>query len=138
MSENNPRDNKSPGINEHLSSFPDSEGHFGVYGGRFVSEILMQALDELEKEYERLCHDDEFQAELKSDLANYVGRASPLYFAKRLTEESGGAKIFLKREDLNHTLLCSLKREFTVIMGTWSLAYWYCDCTMRLGVSGKY
>jgi tryptophan synthase beta chain len=103
MSENSAGDNKSPGINEHLSSFPDSEGHFGIYGGRFVSEILMRALDELEKEYERLRHDDEFQAELNSDLAHYVGRASPLYFAKRLTEKSGGAKIFLKREDLNHT-----------------------------------
>ncbi len=91
------------GVNERISSFPDDAGHFGIYGGRFVSEILMQALSELKSEYERLCHDDVFQAELKSDLANYVGRSSPLYYAKRLTTLGGGAKIFLKREDLNHT-----------------------------------
>ncbi|MCZ6501367.1 MAG: tryptophan synthase subunit beta [Gammaproteobacteria bacterium] len=86
-----------------MSSFPDDDGHFGIYGGRFVSEILMQALSELKSEYERLCHDETFQAELKSDLANYVGRSSPLYYAQRLTTLSGGAKIYLKREDLNHT-----------------------------------
>ena len=91
------------GENEHLFSFPDDEGHFGIYGGRFVSEILMQALAELETEYERLRHDPQFQAELHSDLEHYVGRASPLYFAERLTDYAGGAKIFLKREDLNHT-----------------------------------
>ena len=91
------------GVNERISSFPDDDGHFGIYGGRFVSEILMQALSELKSEYERLCHDDAFQAELKSDLANYVGRSSPLYYAQRLTSSSGGAKIYLKREDLNHT-----------------------------------
>ncbi len=91
------------GANERLFSFPDETGHFGVFGGKFVSEILMQALDELEKEYERLRTDKKFQAELKSDLANYVGRASPLYYAERLTSFAGGAKIYLKREDLNHT-----------------------------------
>ena len=91
------------GVNEQISSFPDDTGHFGVYGGRFVSEILMQALDELNSEYERLSRDDAFQAELKSDLSHYVGRASPLYFAERLTDMAGGAKIYLKREDLNHT-----------------------------------
>lgn len=103
MSEEHPQKNRNAGVNEHLSSLPDSDGHFGIYGGRFVSEILMQALAELEKEYERLRHDERFQAELKSDLTHYVGRASPLYFAERLTTKSGGAKIFLKREDLNHT-----------------------------------
>ncbi len=91
------------GVNEQISSFPDDTGHFGVYGGRFVSEILMQALEELNNEYERLRHDEAFQAELKSDMSHYVGRASPLYFAQRLTDMAGGAKIYLKREDLNHT-----------------------------------
>jgi tryptophan synthase beta chain len=93
----------SDGINEALSSLPDSEGHFGVYGGRFVAETLMQALEELTVEYERLQQDEIFQAELKSDLKHYVGRESPLYLAERLTKECGGAKIYLKREDLNHT-----------------------------------
>ncbi len=91
------------GINENLKSQPDLSGHFGVFGGKFVSEILMQALTELESEYRRLQHDKQFQAELKSDLEHYVGRSSPLYFAERLTSEAGGAKIYLKREDLNHT-----------------------------------
>ncbi len=91
------------GINEMLSLLPDSEGHFGVYGGRFVAETLMQALEELSVEYERLRHDEIFQAELKSDLKYYVGRETPLYLAERLTTECGGAKIYLKREDLNHT-----------------------------------
>lgn len=91
------------GSNEDLTAFPDSEGHFGVYGGRFVSEILMGALDELDREYRRLRNDDAFVADLNSDLANYVGRPSPLYFAERLTNYAGGARILLKREDLNHT-----------------------------------
>ena len=94
------------GANEKLLSFPDGDGHFGIYGGRFVSEILMQALAELESEYERLRHLDVFKAELKSDLEHYVGRTSPLYFAERLTAHSGGAKIYLKREDLNHRSFC--------------------------------
>ena len=93
----------SDGINEALSSLPDSEGHFGQYGGRFVAETLMHALEELSIEYERLRHDETFQAELESDLKYYVGRESPLYLAERLTKECGGAKIYLKREDLNHT-----------------------------------
>ncbi len=96
-------DKRHEGANERLFSFPDEAGHFGVFGGKFVSEILMAALDELEKEYERLRTDEKFQAELKSDLSNYVGRASPLYFAQRLTTYAGGARIYLKREDLNHT-----------------------------------
>jgi tryptophan synthase beta chain len=86
-----------------FSQFPDANGHFGIYGGRFVSETLVFALDELESAYQRLRHDPSFQAEFDHDLAHYVGRPSPLYYAKRWSEEVGGAKIFLKREDLNHT-----------------------------------
>lgn len=88
---------------EDLKSVPDESGHFGIYGGRFVSEILMNALDELEKTYARLSVDKDFQQELARDLAHYVGRPSPLYFAERLTNSIGGARIYLKREDLNHT-----------------------------------
>ena len=83
--------------------FPDEEGRFGIFGGRFVSETLIHALDELEDIYYRLKDDPSFQAEFDKDLAHYVGRPSPLYFAERWTRELGGAKIFLKREDLNHT-----------------------------------
>lgn len=86
-----------------FSSMPDERGHFGRYGGRFVSETLMAALDQLEDIYDRLSVDADFQAEFDKDLAHYVGRPSPLYFAERLTQELGGAKIYLKREDLNHT-----------------------------------
>ncbi len=91
------------GKNEKLTTMPDDTGHFGVYGGRFVSEILMGALQELEREYNRLKIDPTFQAEFASDLASYVGRPSPLYYAERLTRTLGGARILLKREDLNHT-----------------------------------
>ena len=91
------------GINESLTSFPDSAGHFGAFGGRFVSETLMGALDELTEAYDSLKVDPAFLAELASDFEHYVGRSSPLYFAERLTERAGGAKIWLKREDLNHT-----------------------------------
>lgn len=82
---------------------PDARGHFGPYGGRFVSETLMGALEELEQVYEKLWRDPEFQAEFDKDLAHYVGRPSPLYHAERLSRELGGAQIYLKREDLNHT-----------------------------------
>ncbi len=82
---------------------PDDNGHFGIYGGRFVSETLSAALDELEGLYSKLSQDPDFQAEFDKDLAHYVGRPSPLYFAEQLTEHCGGAKIYLKREDLNHT-----------------------------------
>jgi tryptophan synthase beta chain len=78
-------------------------GRFGVYGGRYVPETLMAALVELEREYEKAKADAAFQAELASLLKDYAGRPTPLYFAKRLTEELGGAKIYLKREDLLHT-----------------------------------
>lgn len=82
---------------------PDQRGHFGPYGGRFVSETLMDALQELEELYARLSADAAFQAEFDRDLAFYVGRPSPLYLAERLTAQIGGAQIYLKREDLNHT-----------------------------------
>lgn len=82
---------------------PNASGHFGIHGGRFVSETLTAALDELTQTYLKLRNDPEFLAAFDSDLAHYVGRPSPLYFAKRLTEQCGGAQIWLKREDLNHT-----------------------------------
>lgn len=84
-------------------AMPDSKGHFGIYGGRFVSETLMHALDELEEIYTRAKTNPEFIEEFDKDLAHYVGRPSPLYLAERYTKELGGAKIYLKREDLNHT-----------------------------------
>ncbi|MFK7831122.1 MAG: tryptophan synthase subunit beta [Congregibacter sp.] len=82
---------------------PDADGHFGAYGGKFVAETLMAALAELEAVYRRLSKDADFQREFDEDLAHYVGRPSPLYEAKRWSDEVGGARIFLKREDLNHT-----------------------------------
>lgn len=82
---------------------PDAQGHFGPYGGVFVGETLMHALDELKAEYERCRQDPDFQAEFHRELKHYVGRPSPIYFAERLSREIGGARIFLKREDLNHT-----------------------------------
>jgi tryptophan synthase beta chain len=84
-------------------NLPDAQGHFGPYGGRFVPETLMHPLQELEAEYFRAQHDQEFQRELSYYLTEFVGRPTPLYFAERLTKELGGAKIYLKREDLNHT-----------------------------------
>lgn len=85
------------------SAVPDEKGHFGDYGGRFVSETLISALDELQAAYQSLKNDPTFQAEFDADLAHYVGRPSPLYHAERWSREIGGAQIFLKREDLNHT-----------------------------------
>ena len=84
-------------------NLPDAQGHFGPYGGRFVPETLMHPLQELEAEYFRAQHDPAFQKELAYYLKEFVGRPTPLYFAERLTKELGGAKIYLKREDLNHT-----------------------------------
>ncbi|AMD00371.1 MULTISPECIES: tryptophan synthase subunit beta [Halomonas] len=86
-----------------LTRLPDARGHFGAYGGRFVSETLSFALDDLEKAYLSLRDDPEFQAEFDYDLAHYVGRPSPLYHAERWSKQLGGAQIWLKREDLNHT-----------------------------------
>ena len=84
-------------------NFPDINGFFGEYGGKFVPETLMYALDELETTYNQLKDDPAFIDEFYKDLSHFVGRPSPLYFAKRLTEHYGGGKIWLKREDLNHT-----------------------------------
>jgi len=84
-------------------SIPGKSGHFGKYGGKFVPETLMPALEQLEKEYLKAKEDPKFNEELKYYLREYVGRPSPLYYAKRLTEKLNGAKIYLKREDLNHT-----------------------------------
>ncbi len=85
------------------AAFPDARGHFGPYGGRFVAETLMGALDELQAVYEKYMKDPEFLAELDTDLKQFVGRPSPLYHAERMSRELGGAQVYLKREDLNHT-----------------------------------
>ena len=95
-------------VTEHLSrnSFrtgPDERGHFGLYGGRFVAETLMPLILELEQAYSKAKADPKFQQEMDGHLATYVGRPSPLYFAERLTQHCGGAKIYFKREELNHT-----------------------------------
>ncbi len=86
-----------------LTQVPDARGRFGPYGGRFVPETLMFALEQLTTAYAEARHDPAFQRELSECLRDYVGRPSPLYFARRLTAEAGGARIYLKREDLNHT-----------------------------------
>lgn len=90
-------------IDVDYSKYPDKNGRFGDYGGRFVSETLISALDELQAVYQKLKNDASFQAEFDSDLAHYVGRPSPLYHAKRWSLQLGGAQIYFKREDLNHT-----------------------------------
>ncbi|MBE0504780.1 MAG: tryptophan synthase subunit beta [Desulfuromonadales bacterium] len=86
-----------------MYTYPDIKGHFGQFGGRYVAETLMPALLELEEAYRLAQADPAFQQEINYYLTHYVGRPSPLYFARRLTEQLGGAKIYLKREDLNHT-----------------------------------
>ena len=83
--------------------FPDKEGRFGIYGGRYVAETLIPALEELSREYYSIRDTKRFQKELQNDLRYFVGRPSPLYFAKSWTKKLGGAQIYLKREDLNHT-----------------------------------
>ncbi len=85
------------------NQYPDERGHFGRFGGLFVAETLMGPLQELREAYERFSKDPEFQKEFDRDLQHYVGRPSPVYFAERLTQKIGGAQIWLKREDLNHT-----------------------------------
>lgn len=85
------------------SQLPDARGHFGPYGGRYVPETLMAPLEELEQAYHAARQDPAFQAELKDLMANYAGRPTPLYEAKRLSEQLGGARLFIKREDLLHT-----------------------------------
>jgi len=84
-------------------NLPDEKGHFGPYGGVFVAETLMQALDELRTQYDLMRKDPAFVAEFEYELKHYVGRPSPVYHAKRLSQHCGGAQIWLKREDLNHT-----------------------------------
>jgi len=84
-------------------AMPDDRGHFGTYGGKFVAETLMEPIEELRQAYEKVKADPDFQAQFDKDLADYVGRPSPLYHAERWSNELGGAQIYLKREDLNHT-----------------------------------
>jgi len=86
-----------------MDELPDARGHFGPYGGVFVAETLIHALDELRQAYERCRKDPAFMAEFHYELKHYVGRPSPVYHAKRLSQKYGGAQIYLKREDLNHT-----------------------------------
>jgi tryptophan synthase beta chain len=90
-------------IDNYFATFPDERGHFGPYGGRFVGETLMGAIYELEEAYDKYKNDPQFQAEMDKDLAEFVGRPSPIYFAENWTSKLGGARIYLKREDLNHT-----------------------------------
>ncbi|HUM94477.1 MAG TPA: tryptophan synthase subunit beta [Candidatus Competibacter sp.] len=94
---------KAQGNKVDYSQFPDAAGHFGRYGGRFVAETLMEALHELNAAWQNYRSDPEFLAELDADLSRYVGRPSPLYHAQRWSRKLGGAQIYLKREDLNHT-----------------------------------
>ena len=86
-----------------IGSLPDDAGHFGPYGGVFIAETLLGPVEALRQAYERYLKDPEFLAELDADLRHYVGRPSPLYFAERWSQRMGGARVFLKREDLNHT-----------------------------------
>jgi len=88
---------------KELTSLPDEKGHFGPYGGKYVAETLMEPIEELRLAYEKYIVDKDFLAEFDDDLRYYVGRPSPLYHAKRWSEQIGGAQIYLKREDLNHT-----------------------------------
>src|SRR5216117_3045580 len=91
---------------QQLNSFrtgPDEGGHFGLYGGRFVAETLMPLVLELEAAYAEAKNDPGFRRQMDGYLKDYVGRPTPLYFAERLTAHFGGAKVYLKREDLNHT-----------------------------------
>ncbi|MGH8112912.1 MAG: tryptophan synthase subunit beta, partial [Rhodanobacteraceae bacterium] len=85
------------------NAFPDAHGRFGPYGGTFVAETLIAPLEELTAAYLRLRDDPEFRREFADDLKHYVGRPSPIYHARRLSERIGGAQILIKREDLNHT-----------------------------------
>jgi tryptophan synthase beta chain len=86
-----------------LGAYPDSHGHFGKFGGRYVGETLITALTELEEAWNQACHDKGFMQEFKDMLRNYAARPTPLYYAQRLSEQLGGARIYLKREDCAHT-----------------------------------
>ena len=94
--------NQSPNLNSYREG-PDEDGRFGIFGGRFVAETLMPLILELQAEWDKAKTDPAFQAELKDLGAHYIGRPSPLYYAERLTQHLGGAKIYFKREELNHT-----------------------------------
>ena len=85
------------------TQWPNEKGYFGDFGGRYVSETLMPLIEEVEQEYNSVRNDSKFQKEFEYYLKNYVGRPSPLFFAKRITEDLGGAKIYFKRDELNHT-----------------------------------
>ena len=100
MSEDSSLSNRPSGL---IGSWPDAEGRFGPFGGRFVAETLMGPIEELAAAYERFSADPAFHAEFRTELRDFVGRPSPLYHARRLSETVGGAQIWLKREDLNHT-----------------------------------
>ena len=100
MSEPTGLSNRPSGL---IGSWPDAEGRFGAFGGRFVAETLMGPVEELAAAYERFSADPEFHAEFRAELRDFVGRPSPLYFARRLSDTVGGAQLWLKREDLNHT-----------------------------------
>ena len=100
MSEDSSLSNRPSGL---IGSWPDAEGRFGPFGGRFVAETLMGPIEDLAAAYERFSADPEFHAEFRAELRDFVGRPSPLYHARRLSETVGGAQIWLKREDLNHT-----------------------------------
>jgi len=90
-------------MSTNYANYPDKDGHFGIHGGIFAPETLMSALEDLNHQYESVKTDDEFIAQLTADYQDYVGRPTPLYYAKRWSDALGGAKIYLKREDLNHT-----------------------------------
>ena len=97
-----PVDTSAP-LAQAWRNMPDVRGHFGPYGGRFVAETLMAPLEELAQAYESARNDPAFMAALDADLADYVGRPTPVYYAQRLSRKAGGAQIWFKREDLNHT-----------------------------------
>ena len=86
-----------------LRAGPDDDGHFGIFGGRYVAETLMPLILEVEKTYDNIKEDPSFQKDVENYLNDFVGRPSPLFYARRLTKHLGGAKIYFKREDLNHT-----------------------------------
>src|SRR5438067_7100287 len=90
-------------INETIRSWPDARGRFGEFGGRYVPETLMHPVEELERAYNAVRHDERFQSLLTKLLEEFAGRPTALFYARRLTEKLGGARIYLKREDLLHT-----------------------------------
>ena len=102
---------------------PDSSGHFGPYGGSFASETLTFALRELQAAYARYQHDPEFIAEFKRELADFVGRPSPIYHAARMSHEIGGAQIYFKREDLNPTTLAPTRSTTRSVRPCWPSAW---------------